>query len=57
MNSIFREEQIKVSGETKLLKKKTFKEIFEFNRPPYLCVGASGTGKTTIAIDLIFNFA
>lgn len=57
MNTIFREEAIRVNGENKLLKKKSFREIFEFNRPPYLCVGASGTGKTTIAIDIIFNFA
>ena len=57
MNNIFREETIKVNGELKVLKKKPFEEIFEYNRPPYLCVGASGTGKTTIAIDIIFKFS
>ena len=57
MNNIFREETIKVNGELKVLKKKSFEEIFEYNRPPYLCVGASGTGKTTIAIDIIFKFS
>lgn len=57
MNNIFREETIKVNGESKVLKKKSFEEIFEYNRPPYLCVGASGTGKTTIAIDIIFKFS
>lgn len=57
MDNIFREEVIKVNGEQRVLKKKSFEEIFEFNRPPIMCVGASGTGKTTIAIDLIFKFS
>ena len=57
MNNIFREETIKVNGEIKVLKQKSFEEIFEYNRPTYLCVGASGTGKTTIAIDIIFKFS
>lgn len=57
MNNIFREESIKVNGEYKILKKKSFEEIFEYNRPPFMCVGASGAGKTTIAIDIIFKFS
>lgn len=55
--NIFREEPIKVNGETIILKKKPFTEIFEYNKPPYLCIGASGAGKTTIAIDIIFNLS
>lgn len=57
MDNIFRDQVIKIAGKERMLKKKPFEEIFDFHNPPILCVGASGTGKTTIAIDLIFKFA
>lgn len=57
MDNIFRDQVIKIGGKEHLLKKKPFEEIFEFDKPPIMCVGASGTGKTTIAVDLIFKFS
>lgn len=55
---IFRDQTIPLSGGQKLdIIKKPIREIFQFNRPPYLIIGSSTCGKTTIAIDLIYEYA
>lgn len=55
--NIFREETIRINGEDRVLKQKKIEDIFKFNEPPFVCVGSSGAGKTTIAIDIIFKFS
>ena len=53
----FLERDITVDNHTITLKKEPFSEIFKFGDKPFLFVGASGKGKTTIAIDIIFNLS
>lgn len=55
--SIFREQTLPTSNGIFSLGFKNVKDIFKYDDTPYLCVGASGGGKTTIAIDIIFQFA
>lgn len=57
MNTIFRERIIDGSNGAYSLKFKKISDIFNFDEPPYICAGSSGGGKTTIAIDIIYNFA
>jgi len=49
----FRETSVDVGDHKLTIKKKEIKEIFTFNTPPYIIVGASGTGKTTLCLDII----
>lgn len=45
------------TGQSRTVNFKKIKDIFKFNdEAPYLAVGVSGGGKTTIAIDLIYHF-
>ena len=44
------------TGTSRLIPFKKIKDIFTFNDAPYLAVGSSGNGKTTIAVDLIAQF-
>ena len=53
----FLERDITVDNHTITLKKEPFSEIFKSGDKPFLFVGASGKGKTTIAIDIIFNLS
>jgi GTPase SAR1 family protein len=39
------------------IKKGHLREVFKFNQPPYLIIGASNCGKTTLAVDLIHEYA
>lgn len=53
MDNVFREATILVNGENTILKKKNVEDIFKFNDLPYICVGKSGGGKTTLCLDII----
>ena len=54
---IFRETNVSYSNGNIILKNTSIKDIFKFGEPPYMCVGSTGGGKTTIAIDIIYKFA
>ena len=56
MNPIFRERTLTGTTGPFDLKFKKIAEIFSFDEPPYICAGATGGGKTTMAIDIIFNY-
>ena len=54
---LFRETNVSYSNGNIILKNTSIKDIFKFGEPPYMCVGSTGGGKTTIAIDIIYKFA
>ena len=56
MNPIFRERTLTGTTGPFDLKFKKISEIFSFDEPPYICAGSTGGGKTTMAIDIIFNY-
>lgn len=53
----FREETIQIDNKTISVVKKDVKDIFKFGDKPYLVVASSGSGKSCLAIDIIFKFA
>lgn len=53
----FRKQLIQIETGDISIEAKPLTEIFKFNTQPYLIFGVSGSGKTTIALDLIYNFA
>ena len=53
----FRKQIIQTESGEISLEAKNIKDIFKFNSQPYLIFGVSGAGKTTLALDLIYNFA
>lgn len=53
---IFRHCEIPVKDKTISLEQKTVSEIFQFNTQPYVIVGTSGGGKTTLCLDIIYKF-
>lgn len=52
----FRDDIISINGESYTLRFKPINKIFKFNEPPYLCVGNTTAGKSTICIDIIHKF-
>ena len=57
IQDIFREQTVQVDGSDLVLKEYSFADIFKFGDKPFLIVGASGGGKTTIAIDILFTLS
>jgi len=57
MEKIFRTEPIEVDNETINLEFKSISEIFQDGDAPYLAVGATKGGKTTMCIDIIHKYA
>ena len=57
MEKIFRSEPIEVDNETINLEFKPISEIFQDGDAPYLAVGATKGGKTTMCIDIIHKYA
>lgn len=54
---IFRKQEIPLGDKIIKLEFKPITEIFRFNEPPYIIVGVSGGGKTTLCIDLLTKFS
>ena len=53
----FRTEQIKVDNELVDLEFRPVEDIFKLGEPPYLAVGMTEGGKTTMCIDIIHKYA
>ena len=57
MIEVFRDDSVQdANGNIIQLKYKPIKELFKWQSQPYIVVGASGAGKTTIALDIITQF-
>jgi len=57
MSEIFREVEVTIDDKKTSIKKEPIKNIFKFNSPPYIVVGATNSGKTTLCLDIIKNFS
>lgn len=57
MNKNFRTEPVVIDGETINLEFKPVQELFCDGDAPYLAVGQTGGGKTTMCIDIIYKYA
>lgn len=54
---IFRKQDVTIQDKTIAIEHLDFDEIFKFNQPPYIILGNSGKGKTTICLDLLHRHA
>jgi len=54
---VFRTQDIKVGDKNVELAFKPVEEIFQFNKPPYIIIGSSTSGKTTLCIDLLLKYS
>ena len=57
MATFFRKQEISVKDKVITIEQKSIEDIFKFNSQPYIIVGASGGGKTTLCIDIMFKFS
>lgn len=54
---IFRRQEVAMGEKTITLQYKPITEIFKFEEPPYIIIGASTSGKTTLCIDILAKFS
>ena len=54
---IFRRQDVPMGERTITLQYKPITEIFKFNEAPYIIVGASTSGKTTLCLDILSKFS
>lgn len=54
---IFRKQEILAKDKKIVLEQKSIEEVFKFNSQPYIIVGLSGCGKTTLCLDLVYKFS
>ena len=54
---IFRRQEIISKDKKIVLEQKPIEGIFRFNTQPYIIVGVSGCGKTTLCLDIMYKFA
>lgn len=57
MAVIFRKQEIQVGDKTIVLEFKKIQDIFKFNTPPYIVVGVTTAGKTTLCMDILSKFS
>ena len=55
--TIFRRQEVAMGEKVITLQYKPITEIFKFEEPPYIIVGASTSGKTTLCIDILSKFS
>ena len=55
--TIFRRQEITLGEKVITLQYKPISEIFKFEEPPYIIVGASTSGKTTLCLDILSKFS
>lgn len=55
--SFFRKQDIVIKDRAITLEQKPIEEIFKFNSQPYIIVGISGCGKTTLCMDIMYKFS
>lgn len=55
--TIFRRQEVQMGERTITLQFQPITEIFKFNEAPYIIVGASTAGKTTLCIDILAKFS
>ena len=55
--TIFRRQDVPMGERTITLQYKPITEIFKFNEAPYIIVGASTSGKTTLCLDILSKFS
>ena len=54
---MFRETEVQVDDKTITLKQEPIDSIFQFGSQPYVILGISGAGKTTLSLHLIHRYA
>ena len=54
---IFRRQEVPMGEKVLTLQYKSITEIFKFEEPPYIIIGASTSGKTTLCIDILSKFS
>lgn len=54
---IFRKQEVPFGDRVINLEFKPIKEIFKFNDPPYIIVGVSTAGKTTLCLDILNKYS
>lgn len=57
MSTQFRKRVINIDTDEITIMPKEISDIFRFGESAYLVIGSSNSGKTTLATDIIFNFA
>lgn len=55
--TIFRRQDIPIGDRTITLQYKPIIDIFKFNEAPYIIIGSSMSGKTTLCLDLLTKFS
>lgn len=56
-STVFRKQEI-ISKDKKItLEQRSIEEIFKFDSQPYIIVGVSGCGKTTLCLDIMYKFS
>lgn len=55
--TIFRRQEVALGEKVITLQYKPINEIFKFEEPPYIIVGASTSGKTTLCLDILSKFS
>lgn len=53
----FRKREIAYKDKKLILEQKAITDIFKFDSQPYIICGASGGGKTTLCLDIMYKFA
>ena len=53
----FRKQDIIVKDKAITIEQKSIEDVFKFDSQPYIIVGASGGGKTTLCIDIMYKFS
>jgi hypothetical protein len=56
MSSIFRKRNVSIDGRKFLLEKHDISDIFKFSQPAYVIIGSTGTGTTTISLDILHHY-
>lgn len=56
-DSIFRKQEIPLGDRVITLQFKPITEVFKFEEPPYIIVGVSTAGKTTLCLDILNKFS
>ena len=56
-NPIFRKQEIQLGDKVINLEFKQITDIFKFNTPPYIVVGVTTGGKTTLCLDILSKFS
>ena len=55
--TIFRRQEVALGEKVITLQYKPITEIFKFEEPPFIIVGASTSGKTTLCLDILSKFS